>query len=151
MKSFDELFNDFFDEQSNKDKSSNPIHEEIKKLMETLSSFKKSESLDAEEMIANKLGINLDEPTSTEEIIEEGMRFTKLTWDTPNGRFVKIVVTDALSDDTNNKQSKGTKSKTLDEQLQDALDNEDYELAIKLRDKINSLKELVSENNKKSS
>ena len=147
MKSFDDLFNDFFNEQSNGKKFIDPIHEEIKKLMEALSNYKKTENLDAEGMIADKLGINLDEPTSTEEIIEEGMRFTKLTWDTPKGRFVKIVVTDVLADAPVTRETK----KTLDEQLQEAVDNENYELAIKLRDQINNLKELVLENKKKSS
>lgn len=146
MKSFDDLFSDFFNEQPNERKHTNPVHEEIKKLMEALSSFKKTEALDAEEMIANKLGINLGEPTSSEEIIEDGLRFTKLTWDTPNGKFVKIVVTDVLAG-----ESKVEDKKTLDEQLQEAVDNEDYELAIKLRDKINNLKEMVSEAKKKSS
>jgi len=146
MKSFDDLFNDFFNEQPNERKYTNPVHEEIKKLMEALSSFKETEALDAEEMIANKLGINLGEPTSSEEIIEDGLRFTKLTWDTPNGRFVKIVVTDVLAGESNVENKK-----TLDEQLQEAVDNEDYELAIKLRDKINNLKEMVSEAKKKSS
>ena len=146
MRSFDDLFNDFFNEQPNEKKYTNPVHEEIKKLMEALSNFKKTEDLDAEEMIASKLGINLDEPTNTEEVIEDGMRFTKLTWDTPNGRFVKIVVTDVL-----NGEPQENKQKTLDEQLQEAVDNEDFELAIKLRDKINSLKEMVLERNKKSS
>ena len=144
MKSFDDLFNDFFNEQPNESKNTSSIHEEIRKLMEALSGFKKTEALDAEEMIANKLGINLGEPTTSEEIIEDGLRFTKLTWDTPNGRFVKIVVTDVLAG-----ESKVEDKKTLDEQLQEAVDNEDYELAIKLRDKINNLKEMVSEAKKK--
>lgn len=137
MKSFDDLFNEFF----NRKKSISPIHDEIKKIIEGLTNIKKP-SMEAEDMIAQQLGINLDEPTSTEEHIENGMRFTKLIWDTPRGRFMKIVVTDVVDTDNIIPKQQPKEQKSLEEQLQEAVDNEDYELAIKLRDRINKLKEI---------
>lgn len=137
MKNFDDLFNEFFNERA----PINPIHNEIKKIIDTLTNYKKTEldvnEFGSEEEIANHLGLNLSNPTSTEEHIQDGMKFTKLTWDTPKGKFVKIVVTDVIDEN----DSIISTEKSLEEQLQDAVDNEDFELAIKLRDSINLQKE----------
>lgn len=153
MKSFDDLFDEFF----NKKSVSNPLHDEIKKIIDSLANFKtpeKKESMnpfemDTEEKIAKYLGIDMSSPTSVEEVIEDGMKFTKLTWDTPRGKFVKVVVTDVV--DGQGVVSTNKSSKSLEEQLQEAVDNEDYELAIKLRDKIKSIKELATEKEEKKS
>lgn len=140
MKNFDDLFNDFFKRKS----SITPIHNEIKKIIDSLTNYKKTEldvnEFGSEEAIANHLGVDLSNPTSTEEHVQDGMKFIKLTWDTPNGRFVKIVVTDVI-DENDSLISPESIEKSLEEQLQDAVDNEDFELAIKLRDDINSQKE----------
>ena len=153
MKSFDDLFDEFF----NKKSVSNPLHDEIKKIIDSLANFKtpeKKESMnpfemDTEEKIAKYLGIDMSSPTSVEEVIEDRMKFTKLTWDTPRGKFVKVVVTDVV--DGQGVVSTNKSSKSLEEQLQEAVDNEDYELAIKLRDKIKSIKELATEKEEKKS
>lgn len=143
MKSFDELFNEFF----NRIPKPNSLHDEIMKIIESLATPKMSNH-DSEEMIVKTLGIDLDKPTSVEEHIQDGMRFTKLIWDTPNGKFVKIVVTDVVDSDTA-LMSTGPKQKSLDEQLQEAVDNEDYELAIKLRDQIKAQSEQVEKPKRK--
>lgn len=143
MKNFDDLFNEFFKRKS----SIAPIHNEIKKIIDSLTNYKKTEldvnEFGSEEAIANHLGVDLSDPTSTEVYIQDGMKFTKLTWDTPKGRFVKIVVTDVLdeNDGLTSTPTDTPTEKSLEEQLQDAVDSEDFELAIKLRDDINSQKE----------
>lgn len=150
MKSFDDLFDEFFNRKS----SVNPLHDEIKKIIDSLVNFKNPEpqpnpsELDTEEAIAKYLGIDMSNPTSTEELIQDGMKFTKLTWETPRGKFVKVVVTDVVDSDTA-LMSTGPKAKSLEEQLQEAVDNEDYELAIKLRDKIKAQKEMVGKTKEK--
>ena len=147
MKSFDDLFDEFFNEK----KPLNSLHDEIKKIIDSLANFKKPEpkldfkteigKMDNEEQIAKFLGIDLSNPTSVEEFTENGLKFSKLTWETPRGRFVKVVVSDVIDGDTA-LMSTGPKAKSLEEQLQEAVDNEDYELAITLRDKIKSQKKV---------
>jgi excinuclease UvrABC helicase subunit UvrB len=133
MKSFDDLFNEFF----NRKRLLNPM-DEVKKLIESLTNNKMVD-MDIEGALSQQLGLNPDEPSSKEEYIEDGIKYTKLVWDTPNGKFVKIFITDVVE----NLPSKMVTNKSLEEQLQEAVDNEDYELAIKLRDQIKKKRKKV--------
>ena len=129
--SFDDLFNDFF---NRKKIVSNPLHEEIKKLIETVANFKKVQN-DAK--LEQEIDKELGKPSTIEERIEDGLLYKKLTWFTPYGHFVKIVVSDAEETDyVPKKPTRRVKEKSLEEQLKEAVEAENYELAIQLRDKI---------------
>lgn len=123
MLRFDDLFNEFFNK---KRMQANPLHEELKKLIETISVFKNIEN---EKKLEEEIDKELGKPTSIETRIDEGILYKKLTWVTPHGKFVKIIVTDA-------EEETKIATKSLEEQLNEAIELEDYELAIKLRDKI---------------
>lgn len=130
---FDDLFNDFF---NRKKMVSNPLHDEIKKLIETVANFKKIQN-DAK--LEQEIDKELGKPSQIEEIVEDGLLYKKLTWFTPYGHFVKIVVSDA--EEANHEPKKPTrrvKEKSLEEQLKEAVEAENYELAIQLRDQIKS-------------
>lgn len=119
---FDNLFNDFF----NNRKRSNGLGDEIGKIIRAIQNFKRNHLID--ENLGDAMEAELGPPTLSEEFIEDGLLYNKLVWDTPHGQFVKIVVNNI----------------SLEEQLQEALETEDFEKAIVLRDKIKA-----NENNPK--
>jgi excinuclease UvrABC helicase subunit UvrB len=136
-KTFDDLFNEFFNRRR-----SNPtsINDEIQKIIESLMSFQPTKVKTHDESVEAELG----EPDEIIEHTEMGMNFKKLIWNTPEGRFVKIVVTDVEpfpptppppdEDPLTVKRKKHSKS--LEQRLKEAVEVEDYELAIELRDEI---------------
>ena len=123
MKSFDELFNEFF---ANRKQTSSPFHDELKKIIDMFSNPKTIENL------GTSIDDELGEPTSVEEFTKDGLLFKRLIWETPHGKFMKVVVSDVLPEEP----EKPVRQKSLQEQLDDALEIEDYELAIHLRDEI---------------
>lgn len=124
-KTFDTLFNEFI----NSDESDSPSkRSEIKKVIETIVNFKK---LDKGEISIFEIDAQLGEPTTTESFIKDGMMFTRLVWQTPQGEFVKLVATDVLPDE----QDLPT-IELLEEKLAEAVAEEDYPRAIALRDEI---------------
>ena len=72
----------------------------------------------------------LGEPDDIEEFEEEGVKFVKKTWITEEGEYIMM---ETVMDESGNIF---TGSKSLDEQLEEALENEEYEKAAELRDKI---------------
>jgi len=110
--------------------------------------------------IRNNVHSSLGEPSSTRIYYEDGMKIVEKTWHTEQG---KIVSVDA-SPDTNNEAPKTNrrsridysniedidwepfepKKVSLEEQLEKAINREDYEKAAELRDKINASKEDIS-------
>lgn len=128
-KTFDDLFNDFFGRRRN-DYSS--INEELKKIMESLMTYKKVQN----EMLGEAIQSELGEPDQIIDHVEEGMNFRKMIWNTPHGQFVKIIVTDV--EETEKPIERKKHSKSLEQRLKEAVDAEDYELAIQLRDEIKS-------------
>jgi excinuclease UvrABC helicase subunit UvrB len=125
MLDFNDLFNDFFNKRN---KNVNPLHDELRKLMETIASFK---AIDNEQKLEQEIDKELGKPTQIEELTNDGVHYKKLTWLTPHGKFVKIIVTDAEEE-----VKPRVKTKSLEEQLKEAVEAENYELAIELRDKI---------------
>ena len=73
---------------------------------------------------------DLGEPDSVEEFEEGGINFIKRIWNTENGDYVMI---ETVLDDEGNLF---TGPMSLDEQLEEALEEEEYEKAAELRDKI---------------
>lgn len=123
MTDFNDLFNDFFNKKS---KNTNPLNDELRKLMETISNFK---AIDNEQKLEEEIDKELGKPSEIEEHIKDGVHYKKLTWITPHGKFVKIIITDSDEEII-------TPKKSLEVQLQEAVKSENYELAVKLRDKI---------------
>ena len=132
-KTFDDLFNDFF---NNRKKTYATVNEELRKIIDSLMSFKKIENKVIDETIQQELG----EPDQIIDHVENGMNFRKMIWNTPLGKFVQIVVTDVNSNEEPKEEEDIFKrrkhSKSLEQRLKEAVEVEDYELAIKLRDEI---------------
>jgi excinuclease UvrABC helicase subunit UvrB len=134
-KTFDDLFNEFFNRRRSNTTS---INDEIQKIIESLMSFKPTNVKTHDESVEAELG----EPDEIIEHNEMGMNFKKLIWNTPNGRFVKILVTDIEPVQTPPPSEdpltvvRKKHSKSLEQRLKEAVEVEDYELAIELRDEI---------------
>ena len=82
--------------------------------------------------------------SSTEHKVEtgntDGLDWEKETWSSPDGRFTYIVTTSSSSPIFNKrKPKKETTIESLKKELDVAVENEDFQLAIYLRDKIKSL------------
>lgn len=124
MSKFDDLFNDFMGEESNKkrDDSSDMMANLFKKLSNNNNGIMKE--------FDHKLG----EPDKVEDFEENGIYFQKQIWNTKYGQVIKTVISDVPF-----KQTKSTTKKTrvpLEIQLETAVKEENYELAVKLRDRI---------------
>jgi len=129
MNEFDNLFNDFFSKRP----KIGPMNDELKKLMETLQSFK---NIANEEELDDKIQSELGEPDEIHEYDQEGLHYKKLIWNTPHGQFFEVFIS-RLADDFPPVPREKVQPKSLQEQLDAAVEAEDYELAIKLRDQIN--------------
>jgi formylmethanofuran dehydrogenase subunit D len=137
MDLFDDLFNDFINKgkKDKKDKKDVPFISELKNLMNALSSFKTFDPEEGEE-IQSQLG----KPDEVQKFVENDMHFTRLIWNTPHGKFIKVVVTN--DPDSFELPTYDDEPKSLEEQLEEALESEDYLLAAKLRDQINGSKKV---------
>jgi hypothetical protein len=132
-KSFDDLFNQFFGGKRNKKKTDgDPLDfhkakdENIKKLIEMISNMEEITNPETAGQIDEQLG----EADRVEYYEEDGMYFEKKTWKVFGGEMVKVL----MSDEPFNKKEEPTL--TLKEQLDEAVKNENYEIAAKLRDAI---------------
>ena len=120
MRNFDDLFNEFFNFKRRN--GITPIQEEIKRIIDSLSSFNQIDQ-NRMEQYSEELG----EPDEIHKHEKNGVIIEKSIWNTPHGQIVKVIVTD---------KSDKPKEKSLEEQLKEAVEAENYELAIKLRDQI---------------
>jgi hypothetical protein len=128
MSKFDELFNDFMGEESNKRKDDSS--DIIGNLFEKLSNNKKFNKNSIMEELSDSLG----EPDKFENFEENGVYFQKQIWNTKHGQVIKTVISDVPF-----KETKSAPKKTripLEVQLETAVKEENYELAVKLRDRI---------------
>lgn len=128
MSKFDDLFNDFLNDKSNnkKDDSADIMANLFKKLS-NLNSFDK-------EGMMKQLDSSLGEPDEFENYEKDGVYFQKQIWNTTHGKVIKTVISDEPF-----KVGKTETKKTrvpLETQLEDAVKEENYELAAKLRDRI---------------
>lgn len=133
MDLFDDLFNDFINKgkKDKKDKKDVPFISELKNLMNALSSFK---TFDPEEGEGEEIQSQMGKPDEVQKFVENDMHFTRLIWNTPHGKFIKVVVTN--DPDSFEFPTYDDEPKSLEEQLEEALEVEDFELACILRDKI---------------
>ena len=125
---FDDELNSMFNEWEKRMRARKKNIDENKESMfdSFISNIKYSTSLGDDFSKLKELG----EPDEIEEFEEGGVNFIKKTWITEEGEY--IMVETVLIDGSNI----FTGSKSLDEQLEEALENEEYEKAAELRDKI---------------
>jgi hypothetical protein len=134
MNTFDDLFNQFFGGKRNKKEKNgdDPLNfhkakdENIKKLIEMISNMEEITNPETAGQIDEQLG----EADRVEYYEEDGMYFEKKTWKVFGGEMVKVLMSDEPFD------KKEEPTLTLQEQLEEAVKNENYEIAAKLRDAI---------------
>ncbi len=128
-KTFNELFDEFFKKQNEVNNIIGDIKEETKRIIDILAKIQDSTSID--EAIEFELDKTLGKPDKIEFYNENGLYYEKRIWHTPNGDMVKLIVTD---DPT--LIIAPPEPKTLKQQLDEAIESEDYEKAAIIRDKI---------------
>ncbi len=133
-KSFDDLFNEFLNNKEEEKKDS--MSEESKRIMDIIKTLTSNKNID--ESTENFIDITLGEPDSIETYSDGLVNFEKRVWHTPTGDIVKIIMSD-IQDDFSPIQNKPIKKETsvpksLQEQLDEAISNEEYERAAKIRD-----------------
>lgn len=133
-KSFDELFNEFFNPRSSFD-AFEKMREDAKKFFDSV--FKASGISTNDEKLQKEVENALGEPDEIKHYTENGLYFQKRIWYTKEGAIIETL----MSDDPNYFgdmaifEKKVTKpEKPLDLQLQEALEKEDYEKAAEIRD-----------------
>jgi hypothetical protein len=124
---FDKLFNEFFNRNS--------VKTELEKVIKAIKKFKE---INSDEELENEIENELGEPHSVETYEEDGLYFTKYMWHTSHGTFVKITASDEPNVNLTTGKHK-VKAKSLQEQLEEAIEAEDYLLAANLRDQINTV------------
>lgn len=137
MKNFGDLFNQFFGGKRNKKKNDDEStdfnkskDENMKKIFDIISSMEDVTGSN----IGNDLDEKLGEPNKIEYYEEDGMYFEKKTWDVFGGEMVKVVMSDEPFDKILVEKEEITLS--LQEQLEEAVKNEEYEIAANIRDAI---------------
>jgi len=116
MSNFNDLFEDFIG-------GFKDLNKETEKLINLLNSI--SEKQNGIENIHDDIESSLGEPDILENFEKDGIFYTKMIWKTAAGLVIKTIMDDTPFNE-----------KTLEEKLQDALNEEDYELAAKIRDLI---------------
>lgn len=127
-KTFNELFDDFF---SRNNKADDQFKNELKKMLDKLA--KSNDSID--ENMEKKMDESLGTPDVIEFYNEGPMFYERRIWETPNGKLVKLIVTDDPS-----LVQAPIPEKSLEEQLEEAVANEEFEKAAAIRDKMLQLK-----------
>jgi len=156
-KKFDELFNEFFGSKGNKPKrtkkvgpkkptkkdiddqedGSTPLMAgELSRIKDIIKSFTNNfpDMDDMDGDISDQIDRNLGKPDKITFYDENGLFYEKRIWHTPKGDMVKILVSD---DPTMGRPSP---KKTLQEELDDAVENEEFEKAAVIRDKMAKVK-----------
>lgn len=136
---FDDLFNEFLGDDLNKSNDNskptnlNDIDDTINNLIKKMVNDV-GDDLDISKYVNNNLG----EPSEVRYYEEDGLYFTETTWETEIGLVKKTIVSDLPLDGYEKNSTKIELS--LEEQLEEALENEEYEKAAKLRDSIKKQK-----------
>lgn len=119
-KNFNDLFDDFFNKKKQPTKPSAKII--LTKLQELQDINKIDEDLEHE------IELSLGTPDATELFNNDGVSFERKIWHTEDGDIVKIVLLDEEIEERIHK--------SMDDQLKEAVENEDYEKAAIIRDLI---------------
>tara|TARA_R110001606_G_scaffold130253_2_gene265597 strand:+ start:318 stop:719 length:402 start_codon:yes stop_codon:yes gene_type:complete len=126
---FDELFDKFFNDKGDKNKS-----KKIRSLIDRLNSFD-----DVNPTRFNPDENELGEPDEVDTYEDNGHTFQRSTWNLKQGSIVKIEILESNIDI--GFDSTVNKKLTLDEKLEIALECENYEEAIIIRDKMKKNKD----------
>ena len=125
---FDELFNRFFGNKG--DKNEGDEGKKARRLIDRLNNF---DDMDLSGF--NPYENDLGEPDEIITYEEKGYTFQKSIWNLEAGSIVKVEMVSTPMD--GDYEPKVNEKLTLEERLEIALECEDYEEAIKLRDEIN--------------
>lgn len=148
FKSFDDLFNEFFNRKNNFNDKLKKIREDEQKFLDNLSDFLNLPQFNGEkDLFSDSFGENLGEPNEVQTWQEGDVYYIREIWNTPNGTFEKILVSDNPDDIKNVSNNK--KEKSLELQLEEAIAAEDFEKAAQIRDLINPPKQEVKKRNRK--
>ena len=133
MENFDDLFNKFFGKKKEEDDF---INKEAKKIIDMIDSLKHitpdgNYTGDELNKLDEELDTQLGEPDDIEYSSDGEMYFEKRMWYKPLGVIIKTLVSDEPFEAINLKPEL-----PLNEQLEIAVNEENYELAAELRDKI---------------
>lgn len=127
MSKFDELFNDFMGDEANNKNESSDIMANLFKKLSNLNSFDKNG-------VMEELNESLGEPDEFKNFEENGVFFQKQIWNTKHGQVIKTIISDVPFA---KQKSEAKKTRVpLEVQLVNAVKEENYELAAKLRDRI---------------
>jgi protein-arginine kinase activator protein McsA len=127
MSKFDELFNDFMGDEANNKNESSDIMANLFKKLSNLNSFDKNGMME-------ELNESLGEPDEFKNFEENGVFFQKQIWNTKHGQVIKTIISDVPFA---KQKSEAKKTRIpLEVQLLSAVEEENYELAAKLRDRI---------------
>jgi hypothetical protein len=129
MDKFDDLFDDFMNNLGGdkKDNDKNLINKIFDNFTD-LNSFDKG-------LIIDGLNETLGEPDKLENYEENGVYFQKQIWNTKHGQVIKTILSDVPF--SKEKSRRREIKIPLEVQLETAVKEENYELAVKLRDRIN--------------
>lgn len=127
-KNFDDLFNDFFKRNDKLEQSdyTSKIRDDFRKILETMM------RLTPEKLDEKFIDQNIGEPDKVEKFSDGVFTYEKRTWHTPNGDIVRILATELENSDVIEEPKL-----SLQEQLDKALETENFEEAARLRDLIN--------------
>ena len=131
-KNFDDLYEDFFNPES--DKIPDIPENDMLAILNIISNITNTNPLD--EFIQDGDTPPSGPPDQVEYYFEDGYNYEKSTWYTSNGDVVQLIIQHP-DDYTGMDYPQKKKEKTLQERLDEALVNEDYLLAARLRDEIN--------------
>lgn len=140
MEKFDDLFNKYFGKKEPENQSNeNNLNSQEEKINSMVDRFKEINPKgdiygDEVDKLDEQLDKELGEPDKIEHTSDGLVYFEKRMWFQPHGIIIKTLISDVpfveVEQDTN----------SLEDDLEDAIKNEDYELAANLRDKIKKRK-----------
>lgn len=133
-KTFDDLLNEFF--KNSQDGSNDDLKEEAKKMIDMLKNLDNI-TKPIDEILEKEMDGALGEPDLITYYEEDGLFFEKRSWATGHGNIVKLIVSDVPL-----KPIPKPSKETLEKQLNEALEKEDYEMAAQIRDLINPKKKV---------
>jgi len=137
-KTFNELFDEFFQKNNIKpeDKLSDSVKADAKKMIELLTENKNVDNID--EKVEEEIDTELGKPDKIEFFNKGNVFFERRIWHTPNGDIVKLLVTDEPT-----LKVAPTPPKSLKQQLEEAVEAEQFEKAAAIRDEMTKQKKLV--------
>lgn len=136
MSDFDSLFNDFMNDKSNNKK--NEAENFMDKLFNKLNNNSDVSDRDLFDHIKGlkNLASSLGEPDNVISYEEDGMYYQKMVWETEHGKVIKTVMSEVPFSEVKIKATVKKPRIPLEQQLETAVKEENYELAAKLRDRI---------------